>query len=126
MFEIYLWLVDRLVDVVRHYNRIHYFYYSIFVRDRVPFEEFDLNPVNVFLYIVSFASIAMCIGLLFIPIKGTSGNLRRERIWIRRLAPIGIILSPTPMMLWAGYQIYLMGTGLKRFIQRIIHEYSLK
>ncbi len=122
MFEFYMKIVNGLVAITDHYNGIHHWIYRVFFRGVEPIEDFYLTDLNVGLWLVTAFSIAICFAMLFIPLKNASITQRPVRRRIKMLMPLGIILSPLPLILMFLYELFLGVRGIYYLIKRIIFE----
>ena len=120
MYENFLKFVHVLQIIVNYYNRIHYFYYSVIFRGKDSFAEFELSGFNVAAWLATIFSIVICLSLIFIPLRQVSPGMRKDRKKIKWLAPIGILISPTPLIGWAIVQWYLIIRGFGRFVKKSI------
>ncbi len=116
IFEVYMKFVGFLQAILEHYTRIHYFIYKFMMRGDLSLKKFYLSDENVGLWILTAFSIVICFSLIFIPLKGTSGRQRKERLWIRRIVPFGIVLAPFPMVIYFVIGISYIGNRILRLI----------
>ena len=120
IFELYMKVVGVLHSILEYYNKINYFIYKILMRGDLSLEKFYLSEENVGLWILIAFSIVICFSLLFIPFKGVSGKQRKERIWIRRIVPVGIILAPFPMIIYLTIFIGYVLRRILKFVYKIL------
>ncbi len=113
-FQIFMIFVRILESIAGHYNRIHFFIYKFIMRGDLPIEDFYITHENVGLWYLSMLSIVICFSLIFIPINSVESQLRKERIWIRRIVPFGVIFAPFPMLIYfAIASLYVIEQFLK-------------
>ena len=99
-FEIFMKFVKVFEAVAEHYNKIHFFIYKYIMRGDLALEDFYITHENVGLWYLTMLSVVICFSLIFIPINSVESQLRKERIWIRRIVPFGVIFAPFPMLIY--------------------------
>lgn len=123
MYDFYLKILDILMAIAEHYNKINYFYYRLIFRGTDSIEDFYLTEINVGLWILILFSIGVCFALIFIPLSDSNMEMRKQRKRIKAIMPLGIILAPTPAILVFIWEIISVVKWIIRKIKQILNKY---
>lgn len=122
MYDFYLQVLDVLMAIVHHYNRIHFFLYKIIFRGDIKLEDFYFTSYNVGFWILTAFSVGVCFAMIFIPLKEATFIQRRSRKRLKMIMPIGIAISPVPAVMVFIAEIYIV---IQWIIRRVKYIFNL-
>ena len=120
MYDFYLRVLDFLMMIVHHYNRIHYFLYKILFRGYIKLDDFYFTEINVGFWILTLFSVGVCFAMIFVPLKDATFIERRNRKRVKMIMPIGVIISPIPGVLVFMAEIYVVVRWIYRKLKFLV------